>query len=85
MEFLANESAHGNVGDLEKLREPLGVHVLLREWVPHDHPLHSSSRNRSLRVLDRMVLITPRFTLVFFFVVIILDLSRSVRSPSDDA
>ena len=42
MELLADQGAHGNVRNLEKLREPLAVHVSLDSTVPHEDPLHPS-------------------------------------------
>lgn len=73
VEFLTDKSAHGNVRYLEELRQPLRVHVLLRHWVPHYHPLHSPPRRRSIRPRIRSVPEMPRgVSLELLLVVVVL-------------
>ena len=87
MELLADQGAHGNVRNFEKLREPLAVHVSLDSTVPHEDPLHPSLWDPS----PTFGLSHPKLTWrslvlgALLFAVVVLELSRrSVGSGREE-
>lgn len=68
---MTDERAHGNVGNIEKLGEPLSIDVSLCHRVPYDHPLNSSSRHQSIGILHDPVGITSG---VVVFVIVIIEI-----------
>lgn len=87
MELLADQGAHGNVRNFEKLREPLAVHVSLDSTVSHEDPLHPSLRDPPPTFGLSHPMLTWRSLVlgVLLFAVVVLELSRrSVGSRREE-
>lgn len=83
VEFLTDERTHGNMGNIQKLGEPLRIDVSLYHRVPYNNPLNSSSGHQSIIILHDPGTAGIHSGGVFFVIVIIevvIELSRSSRS-----
>lgn len=80
VELLADEAAHGNARDFQKLREPLGVQASLDSSVPYQDPLDPSPWDRPFRPHQAVLLQLLLLLVVIVGVVLELSRSRSVSS-----
>lgn len=50
VKILAEESRNGDMRNLKKLRDHIGIDMFLRVGIPNEHPLYTSQRSRTFRI-----------------------------------